>query len=377
MDTPEPAGLARRKRRAVALAAAAVIVIVAGGLVYLRSSPPTAPRAINPADASPDFAMYDFISPTVAWALGFPDRSLGFSVSRTVDGGKHWQRRLSGDHRNSAGAPLLIRFFDEKHGFVANGAGPLLRTSDGGASWTSLSLPEPMGSRIGFRDEAHGWLIAPLGRGARQPVHLYATDDAGDSWHRLPDLPAGIQSFAFRRSSEAWLAGNNSGPPHVYRSVDGGLSWQQREIPLPEGSLIPAIESWDTLVTLLPGQGAVASAFCGCPEVDGFQSISLDGGATWRFVPDPYNPRVPVRSMVAYQDDVHWWFIDARVLYRSSDAGQTWSKAADHLPDWHFLPRAIDMKHAWAQIGVIGGSGLATTGDAGLHWTRVTVPLST
>ena len=77
MDALEPGGISRRKLRAVALAGAAVIVMVAGGLVYLHSSPPAAPLAVNPADATPDFAVYDFTSPTVAWALGFPDRSLG------------------------------------------------------------------------------------------------------------------------------------------------------------------------------------------------------------------------------------------------------------------------------------------------------------
>lgn len=131
-------------------------------------------------------------------------------------------------------------------------------------------------------------------------------------------------------------------------------------------------------VTLLPGEGVVASAYCVCLAGSSFQSTSVEGGATWRFVQaEPNSGASPPRSVGAYQDDVHWWFINARTLYRSSDAGQTWTKVSDQLPDWYFAPRVIDARHAWAQVQVFDGYGLATTSDAGLHWTRVTVPLVT
>lgn len=363
----------------MAWATAAAIVIILAAVVYLRpasplSTPVNAPT-VKPGEAAANFVMYDFPTSTVGWALGFTDGTSGFSVSRTIDGGKNWQRRLTSGQVVSA--PVLIRFFNDKRGLVAVG-NQLRRTSDGGASWKSLSLPDPRPSYMDFRDDRHGWLMVPVGVDAAQPARLYSTDDAGDSWQTLPDPPADMSFFAFRRASEAWIASGGPERPHVYRSTDGGLSWQRRDIPYPDGDTSAStIGTWRTFLTLLPGEGVIAWTFCMCPANDSFQSASFDGGATWRLVPfAPFVGAATARPAVAYQDDVHWWFIYSGALYRSSDAGQTWTKAADRLPDWEFMPRVIDMKHAWAQVHGFGGYGLATTSDAGLHWTRVTVPVS-
>ena len=125
MDALEPGGgLSRRRWRALAWGAAAAIVVIVAAVVYLR--PPSVPAftplavpVVKPGEATANFVMYDFPSSTVGWALGFTDGTSGFSVSRTIDGGKHWQRRHTGGQ--SPSAPLLIRFFSDKLGLVAVG----------------------------------------------------------------------------------------------------------------------------------------------------------------------------------------------------------------------------------------------------------------
>ena len=269
----------------------------------------------------------------------------------------------------------MIQFFDEKHGFVATGDGLLRRTSDGGATWKGLSIPETKFSFIRFTDERRGLLMARVANGsAGQPDQLYATEDAGDSWRRLPNPPASGWLISLRGTSEAWLASGGPEPPRAYRSIDGGLSWQRSEIPIDRVTTFAG--PWTTSVILLPGEGVLAWVFCECSSPNGFMFTSFDGGATWRFVPDTLHPGLLSRRVVAYQDDFHWWFIEAKTLYRSADAGQTWIKVSDQLPDWAFMPRAVDHNHGWAQIGANVGNfyGLAITNDAGLHWNRVTIP---
>ncbi len=279
----------------MAWAAAAAIVIVVAAVVYLRPSAPApfpaAAPTVKPGEATTGFVLYDFPSPTVGWALGFPDQTF--------------------------------------------------RTSDGGANWKSLSLPDTRPSYMNFRDDRHGWLMVI---DARQHALVYSTDDSGDTWRALSDIPADANFFAFRRTSEAWIASGGPESPHVYRSIDGGLSWQRREIPFPDGDVtMKTIGSWSTFLRLLPGEGVIASTFCTCPANAFFESASFDGGATWRFLPDaPFRGASARQPVVAYQDDIHWWYVDAGTLYRSSDSGRTWTKASTQLPDWEFMPRAID-----------------------------------
>jgi photosystem II stability/assembly factor-like uncharacterized protein len=377
MGPAEPDGLSPRQRRAVAWVVAAAIVIVAVGFAYLRASPATtspraSPTAVNPLEVTNDLVSYEFVSPTVAWAIVYPQNRSGFGagqfwVSQTTDGGGHWQVRLRGQSDFSGYTPSLIRFFNNAHGivFVRSSPRQFYRTTDGGANWRSISLPDPQATQVTLSDESHGFLLTQPT--STEPVHLFATVDAGDSWKKLPDPPVDTYFLASRRSSEAWLASFGAAPARVYRSVDGGSSWQAHELPYPPNTTFASGSQLSTSVTLLPGSGVVASAVCTCAPTSAFNFATFDGGATWRFV-------AAAPGTVAYQDDLHWWVIDAKTLYRSADAGQTWTKISDQLPDWGFGPLALDTKHAWAQISVTGGYGLARTDDAGLHWTRVIVP---
>jgi photosystem II stability/assembly factor-like uncharacterized protein len=109
-----------------------------------------------------------------------------------------------------------------------------------------------------------------------------------------------------------------------------------------------------------------------------FTVTSLDRGASWREV------RLPAGSL-GYEDSFHWWAMGGTGLFKSADAGQTWSQVSDTLPDWLYRPQLyiIDSKHAWASMSVptslspLGGNSLAFTDDGGLHWTRTQVPHET
>ncbi len=211
---------------------------------------------------------------------------------------------------------------------------------------------------ITFSDASYGWALAQADQTAGQLFNLYATSDGGATWRRLPDPPRDAYYLAFRGRTEAWMGSLGPGPPHVYTSADGH-TWQRHDLPPPPHRAWGA-GGYGTTVQLLPRIGAVTTT-------GGGLFTSFDSGSTWRFVPTP-------PGEVAYQDAFHWWAIKGTILSKSSDAGQTWSQITNALPDWRFVPHILDSKHAWAELTVVGGYGLALTSDGGLHWTRANIP---
>jgi hypothetical protein len=82
----------------------------------------------------------------------------------------------------------------------------------------------------------------------------------------------------------------------------------------------------------------------------------------------------------AFVDSLHWWTMTGGALWKSADAGQTWTYYGLQVDDWgEYLPHVIDSNHAWAQLVHNGPnesrlSGLSITADGGIHWTQVNVP---
>jgi photosystem II stability/assembly factor-like uncharacterized protein len=378
--------LSPRQRRAVALGVLALVLTGAAGFAYLRanmtvrtplSTAPASPTPAHAAPAGPNPVTYDFVSPSIGWAvddLNTPTTPAGgFAVFKTTDGAKHWQKQLQLESSFVGFVPLSVQFIDQTHGFIAVGD-PfelLNRTSDGGANWDSIPLPAGSHSvdGIGFSSSQYGWLLV-----GGLASTLYATNDAGTTWRRLPDPPSDATALRYRSPSEAWMGMGSTGlapaPPHVYMSGDGGNTWTRVVLPPPLGTSWTGDHFIPAGVELLPHDGVVAFI----PPVDQPVLVpfrrsltSFDRGRTWQYRPAP-------PGAVAYQDAMHWWSMKGTSLFKSSDAGQSWVLVTNALPDLQYIPHVLDSKHAWALTIVVGGYGLALTSDGGLHWTQAAVP---
>src|SRR3984893_1548288 len=368
MARPSP-----RVWRAIALIALAVTATMVASVAYLRPSPPGTPNtgtaATKPVFVTEQEFSYDFVNPSVGWAV--EARAGLFRVYGTTDGAKHWHQQLELRSSFAGRFPISVQVVDTHHAFLAVGDPfeQLNRTADGGTTWNSLPLPRVSASVLGapFINSNFGWLLLA----GRVPI-LYATRDSGFSGQPSPDPPADADSVKFRSPNEGWMGSGDIKLPHVYSSNDGGLSWHRHDLPPPPG------QSWNdgiyfpAEIGLLPGGGVVAytSLQFQPGSVPGFSFTSMDEGMTWRYVPPP-------PGAVDYEDTMHWWAMKGTSLFKSSDAGQTWTVVTDKLPDWQYVPHVLDSKHAWALLYLVGGFGLALTTDGGLHWTRAAVPSST
>jgi photosystem II stability/assembly factor-like uncharacterized protein len=369
--------LSPRRLRAAALVALAVFVVAATSAAFLHSplapKPPAQSPTISPLLTTENSVTYDFVTPSLGWAavhVAPPSASEGkFEVFRTVDGAEHWQQQLQGNISMLEFVPLSVQLFS-KSGFMAVG-GPVqlvYRTTDGGSHWSPVLLPpSPRIDDVAFNDASHGWLLASSTSSGSQALNLFATHDAGTSWQRLPDPPIDANNLSFRSPNEAWLGSIGHERPHIYTSRDAGQSWQRHDLP---GSWDTAVGSIEVAEQLLPVTGVLAFVTCQCPHPGPTPLTSFDGGMIWRAVSLP-------AGNVAYQDARNWWAIDGKLLFKSRDAGQTWTQVSDKLPDWQSVPNVLDSQHAWAMLFDGNGFGLGLTHDGGLHWTRAAVPQST
>jgi photosystem II stability/assembly factor-like uncharacterized protein len=175
-------------------------------------------------------------APAALQAVQFTDQAHGWAagagrIMATGDGGRSWARQYAGP-----AALDQVDFTDAAHGWAV-GPGALLRTVDGGARWTSLGQPNVNGQcltvgSVHFVSPTSGWAVAGPRAGAAAAGaaatgnppsggRLLRTADGGQTWSAVPAAPAGAQSVCFGSAAAGYLGT----PGKVYRTSDGGTTW--------------------------------------------------------------------------------------------------------------------------------------------------------
>jgi photosystem II stability/assembly factor-like uncharacterized protein len=366
----------------VVLIAMATVAIAGASTYYLRpwvmlrptSNTASIPR---PTPREQGWVQYTFLNAALGWAMVVSPEPAGdvgaYAVLKTVDGAKHWEKRLEGRRSLLSGATL--QFVDRSTGFVAVGDPlELRRTTDGGEHWTAMAVPGQGLYGFGFRflDQSNGWLFTGAGN---QRQHLFASHDGGATWAALNSVPEDIGAPEFRSLLEGWAGSSGSGLPHVYKTSDGGATWERRDLPdAPKFAQEDQVSTW---VTLMPQVGVIAGAFPqGSGSAGPYGYRSLDE-RTWTPLVGPTlsDGRTQDALGSVFQDATHWWVAVGPDLYKTADRGDTWFRVDTHLLENLYVIQVLDSRHAWGQtFSGLDSSGLVFTADGGLHWTTANPP---
>lgn len=178
-------------------------------------------------------------------AMQNPDGS--FDIRVTNDGGTTWTtgvRTTSGTVVGLDAADSLTAWvMTQDSGYCSASICinyELLRTIDGGTTWSTLGNPKPTtgncfgGHLVGplFASPTSGWLAENQGAGgARVLTGLLQTVDGGRSW-RCSSVLANTYLVSAADPAHVWLTSNGLGDDTstLYSSDDGGLTWHALDL---------------------------------------------------------------------------------------------------------------------------------------------------
>jgi photosystem II stability/assembly factor-like uncharacterized protein len=146
------------------------------------------------------------------------------SLFKTTDGGATWTTL-------SLNAGQAVDFVDVNHGWMINVGGLGYRTTDGGVNWTQMLLPNqgfsPNLTRMDFINQNVGWVVGWYGYAAH-------TTNAGVTWQlqNISDQDQVILGLHVLSETEVYAVGAPSGgTPSLYHTVDAGATWIKTPLP--------------------------------------------------------------------------------------------------------------------------------------------------
>lgn len=281
------------------------------------------------------------------------------TVYTTVDGGANWST-VNLPSGTAVGIQRLYQVSADAKTLVASGNSGMIRSTDGGMTWTPLAGPpaEPYYYSFSYISIGGSDIIA------NNYSTMWLSRDAGQTWAKI-STPGGVNSFSFssdsfrRVDASSLLASDGQGAMHL--SKDNGQTWTQVYAAVDSGS------------PYYYGQSAVVGF---ADAKNGFMTdaanksyATKDGGITWELKSVGFNG---ARSIQFVNKQTGWLVGGDGRLYKSTDLGQSWTNVA--------LASGVSLTAAYFQTELLGwsqrysGAQFAYTRDGGKTWTEMSLP---
>jgi photosystem II stability/assembly factor-like uncharacterized protein len=262
--------------------------------------------------------------------------------------------------------------------------GTYARTTDGGLSWHTATVPEAEG--LDFRDvdafDANTAYLLSIGEGVKS--RIYKTTDGGQHWsvQYVNNNPAAFfDAMAFwDRDHGIAVSDPVDGRFLIITTADGGKSWKE----IPQSGMPPA----------LAGEGAFAASGT-CIAVQGKNNVwfgtggpagarvfrSTDRGRTWKATSTSMNSgKTAGIFSIAFRDAKHGVIVGGDYTMErtardnvalTSDGGRTWVVVTGARPNGYRSCVAY-VRHAPRHVLVtVGPTGSDYSSDDGENWISI------
>ena len=281
--------------------------------------------------------------------------TVGQGIYHSPDSGESWTHIRDPLWLESQVRPITLDPNDPSTIYAGDDTG-VFRTRDGGANWQRLNFPSKLtrdhekaaGPVPGYGPEPimstlHVWSIAVDPRDANtiyvgtRPSYVYRTRDGGDTWEQLPvDLPKECKFGTTRvltmlvdptDSDTVWVGVEIGG---VFQTRDGGRSWRRVNLVNQDADGLDPEPNLD--VHSIISNGAEDHTII-ISTVDQVFATKDRGDSFYRVVGSKDFPIPYCRCLAVKLDDPNVWFLgngDSAVgtvglIQRSIDGGKSWN----------------------------------------------------
>ncbi len=296
-----------------------------------------------------------------------------------------WNQQVSGVSARLRG----ISAVNERVVWASGADSTVLRTTDGGANWVKLVLPESMrATPLDFRDidaiDASTAYLLSIGPGAAS--RIFKTTDGGVTWvlqYTNPDAKGFLDAMTFWDADNGLVIGDSiDGQFQILITRNGGATWNK----VPATALPPA----------LPDEGAFSAsgsniavfgrehAWIGMGSATTSRVlVTRDAGKTWHVVATPLASSASAGIFsVAFRDAQHGVIVGGdykaetaavKNLAVTSDGGATWSVVANQgLSGYRSSVKYLTGKTR--ALIAIGPAGADQSDDDGKTWRPLDIP---
>ncbi len=283
----------------------------------------------------------------ILWSMDFLDENSGYicgsygTVLKTTNSGDNWTSLSTGNYEL-----IGIDFINEMTGWVSGHYGTIYKTTNGGLNWINQISPTFANLFfVQFLNEDLGFISSDAG--------VLRTSNGGANWDYSFYSINPVYSVYFL-NEEVGFFGDNLG--NQYRSNDGGLSWN--------------------LIQNVPGTGNISYYFNNSEKgwSVGYNNKMIktsNGGLNWESISNGLNPIIQLRDIefINSTSDIGFVVGNYGVVIKTSNGGNNWLPVSVPVEESFNAVKFVNPITGW----IIGTNGtILKTINGGLTGTELT-----